>query len=171
MEEFIQVGAISTPHGVHGEAKVYPMTDDSKRFCDLREVYLDNGADKRLLHVISCKFAKQMVILKFQEFQTPEEIDRLRKKGLYVTRDQAVPLEEGEYFIADLIGLQIENEEGKDLGVLSDVIQTGANDVYAVKTEEGREWLLPAISDCIKEVLLEEGRMVVTPLPGLLDEV
>ena len=170
MEEFIQVGAVSSPHGVHGEAKVYPMTDDAERFRRLREIYLDDGGEKKLLHILSCKFSGKMVILKFQEFHTPEEIDRQRRKGLFVTRDQAVPLEKDEYFIADLIGLRVEKEDGTGLGTLADVIETGANDVYAVRTETGGEILLPAIHDCIRAVLPEEGRMVVAPLRGLLDE-
>ncbi|MBR1572943.1 MAG: 16S rRNA processing protein RimM [Lachnospiraceae bacterium] len=168
MIDYLQVGAITSPHGVHGEAKVYPMTDDVKRFKKLKEVYL--GDDKRLLHISSVKFFKNMVILKFDEFTTPEEIDKIRKVGLYVTRDMAVKLQKDEYFIADLIGLEVYSDEDKLIGELTDVMQTGANDVYVVKTQSGNEILIPAIKDCILEVSIEESRMLVHLLPGLIDE-
>ena len=93
-----------------------------------------------------------------------------KRKGLFVTRDQAVPLEKDEYFIADLIGLQAESDEGEDLGELSDVLQTGANDVYEVKMEDGKEVLLPAIRECIKNVDLQKGEITVHVMKGLLDE-
>jgi 16S rRNA processing protein RimM len=146
------------------------MTDDVNRFKQLKEVYLDTGKEKQLVHVTSCKFFKNMVILKFQEFQTPEEIDKLRKRGLYVTRDQAVKLQKDEYFIADLIDLQVLDEEGQTLGTITDVLQTGANDVYVITMAEGRELLLPAIKDCIREVDLKQKQMVVHLLPGLLED-
>jgi 16S rRNA processing protein RimM len=167
MEDLLQVGAISTPHGIHGEAKIYPMTDDVTRFKQLKEVYLDRGSDKRLLHITSCKFFKQMVILKFQEFQTPEEIDRLRKRGLYITREQAVELQENEYFIADLMDLAVVDEQGNALGTITDVLSTGANDVYEITGADGRQILIPAIKDCIRLVDLAQGKMTVHLLPGL----
>ena len=170
MIDYLQVGAITSPHGVHGEAKVYPMTDDVKRFKKLKEVYLGEGDNKRLLHITSVKFFNNMVILKFDEFTTPEEIDKIRKVGLYVTRDQAVKLQKDEYFIADLIGLEVYSDEDKLIGELTDVMQTGANDVYVVQTQTGNEVLIPAIKDCILQVSIEESRMVVHLLPGLIDE-
>lgn len=170
MVDILQVGAISSPHGVRGEAKVYPMTDDVKRFKKLKEVYLGEGDNKRLLHISSVKFFKNMVIIKFDEFNTPEEIDKIRKVGLYVTRDKAVKLQRDEYFIADLIGIKVICDDGRQLGEITDVMQTGANDVYVVALENGGEVLIPAIKECILNVSLEEEVMEVHLLPGLLNE-
>ena len=167
MEEFLQVGAIANTHGIAGEVKVFPMTDDIKRFKKLKEVYLDTGKERKLLHVTSCKFVKNQPVLKFKEFSNINEVEMYKRKGLFVTRDQAVPLEKDEYFIADLIGLQAESDEGEDLGELSDVLQTGANDVYVLSKEGTDDILLPAIKECVKEVDLENGKIIVHLLPGL----
>ena len=137
MEEFLQVGAIANTHGIAGEVKVFPMTDDIKRFKKLKEVYLDTGKERKLLHVVSCKFVKNQPVLRFKEFSNINEVEMYKRKGLFVTRDQAVPLEKDEYFIADLIGLSVIREDnGEVLGELTDVLQTGANDVYEVKLKK-----------------------------------
>ena len=170
MEEFLQVGAIANTHGIAGEVKIYSMTDDIMRFKKLKEVYLDTGRERMLLHVVSCKFVKNQPVLKFREFKNINEIEPYIRCGLFVSRDQAVPLGKDEYYIADLIGLKVLREEGSYLGELVDVLQTGANDVYVVKMEDGREILLPVIRDCIKKVDLEQGEIVVHLMKGLLDE-
>ena len=169
MEDFLQVGVITATHGIRGEVKVFPTTDDPERFLDLETVYLDTGREKKLLTISSVKFFKQFVILKFKEFDNINDVEPFRKKCLLVTRDQAVPLEEDEYFIADLIGLRVITDEDKVLGKLTDVLETGANDVYQVTDENGKEILLPAIKDCILSVDLEKGEMKVHLLEGLLD--
>lgn len=170
MEEFLQVGAIANTHGIAGEVKIYSMTDDIMRFKKLKEVYLDTGRERMLLHVVSCKFVKNQPVLKFREFKNINEIELYKRCGLFVSRDQAVPLGKDEYYIADLIGLKVLREEGSYLGELVDVLQTGANDVYVVKMEDGREILLPVIRNCIKKVDLEQGEIVVHLMKGLLDE-
>ena len=169
MEAFLQVGVITATHGIRGEVKVFPTTDDPERFLDLETVYLDTGREKKLLTISSVKFFKQFVILKFKEFDNINDVEPFRKKSLLVTREQAVPLEEDEYFIADLIGLRVITDEDKVLGELTDVLETGANDVYQVTDENGKEILLPAIKDCILSVDLEKGEMKVHILEGLLD--
>ena len=169
MEDFLQVGVITATHGIRGEVKDFPTTDDPERFLDLETVYLDTGREKKLLTISSVKFFKQFVILKFKEFDNINDVEPFRKKSLLVTREQAVPLEEDEYFIADLIGLRVITDEDKVLGELTDVLETGANDVYQVTDENGKEILLPAIKDCILSVDLEKGEMKVHILEGLLD--
>ena len=169
MEDFFQVGVISSTHGIGGEVKVFPTTDDAARFKKLKEVILDTGKERLTLHIVQVRFFKQMVILKFREFRNINEVERFRGKSLYVSRKNAVKLQKDEYFIADIIGIRVYTEEGEDLGVLSDVIQTGANDVYTVKKEGERELLIPAIKDCIRQVDVEAGRMTVRLLPGLRD--
>ena len=169
MEDFLQVGVITTTHGLKGEVKVFPTTDDVNRFKQLKEVYLDTGKDKIKLEVEGCKFFKQFVILKFKGINDINDIEQYKRCPLLVTREEAVPLEEDEYFIADLIGLKILTETGIEVGVLKDVITTGANDVYAVQLPTGGEILLPAIKDCIMDVDMEAGEMIVHLMKGLAE--
>ena len=174
MEDLLKVGEITSPHGVHGEVKVYPTTDDVKRFSKLKECILETKNGQQVLHVRSVKYQKNMVILGFKEFTTMNEVETLRKCSLLVTRANAVKLNKDEYFIADLIGLTVETDvmagEGALSGELKDVMQTGANDVYVIELSDGRELLLPAIKDCILNVDIEGGIMKVHVLPGLLDD-
>ena len=171
MEEFLQVGVITATHGIHGEVKVFPTTDDPKRFKKLKKVLLDTGREKLELEVEGVKFFKNMVIVKFKGIDNINDVEKYRKKSLYVTRENAVKLKKNEYFIADLIGLSVIREDnGEVLGELTDVLQTGANDVYEVKMEDGKEVLLPAIRECIKNVDLQKGEITVHVMKGLLDE-
>lgn len=169
MEDLLQVGVISSTHGIAGEVKVYPTTDDVSRFDYLKDVILDYKGKKIELEVANVKYFKNMVILKFKGYNNINEIEKYKGCPLLVTRDNAVELEEDEYFVCDLIGLQVVTDEGVDFGELVDVIQTGANDVYVVKTFEGKEVLLPAIADCVLSVDLDENIMQVHIMDGLLD--
>lgn len=169
MEQLLQVGAISSTHGVRGEVKVFPMTDDVRRFKKCRELILDTGKGTKTLEIEGVKFFKQFVILKFKGYDSINEIEAYKGKALYVTRENAVKLKKDEYFIADLIGLTVSDEDGNKVGILKDVIETGANDVYCVEAEDGKEILLPAIKECILNVDVENGQMQVHMMPGLLD--
>ena len=169
MENMLRVGVVTSTHGVRGEVKVFPTTDDAKRFKKLKTVILDTGKGQTALEIEQVKFFKNMVILKFDGVDTMNEVEGWRQKDLLITRDQAIPLEEDEFFITDLIGLNVVTDEGETLGTLTDVMETGANDVYCVKTPEGKELLLPAIRDCILDVDLDKEEMLVHVLPGLLD--
>lgn len=170
MQDKLQVGIIASTHGLKGEVKVYPTTDDSGRFQDLKEVILETDGKEMLLRIEGVKFFKKFVILKFKSINTIEEVEKYKGKSLYVTRENAVKLEQNEYFIADLIGLQVVDEEENKLGILRDVIQTGANDVYEVALTAGGEVLIPAIQQCILRVDMEEGSMKVHLLEGLMEE-
>lgn len=167
MEDLLQVGVITTTHGVRGEVKVFPTTDDVARFKKLRHVILDTGKEKIDLEVAGVKFFKNLVILKFKGIDDINEVEKYRKKSLYVTRENAVKLKKDEYFIADLIGLRVQTDEGEELGSISDVLQTGANDVYVISKDGSDDILLPAIKDCVKAVNIEEGTILVHLLPGL----
>ena len=169
MEDLLQVGVITTTHGIRGEVKVYPTTDDPRRFRRLKEVVLDTGKEKMNLEIEGVKFFKQFVILKFKGLDNINDIEKYRQKSLYVTRKNAVRLQRDEYFIADLIGLKVQDEDGKELGTVKDVIETGANDVYEVEMADGKSLLLPAIKQCILNVDVENGTMQVHVLEGLLD--
>lgn len=168
MEDLLQVGIITQTHGIRGEVKVFPTTDDPRRFKKLKEIILDTGKEKITLEIEGVKFFKNLVILKFRGIDNINDIERHKSKSLYVTRANAVKLRKDEYFIADLIGVEVFDEEDQRLGVLRDVIETGANDVYSVELEDGKELLLPAIKQCILDVDIENRKMKVHVMDGLM---
>ena len=169
MDDLLQVGIITQPHGVHGEVKVFPTTNDVKRFKKLKEVLLDTRKEKITLEIESVKFFKQYAILKFRGFDSINDIEKYKGTPLLVTRENAVKLGQDEYFIADLIDMAVYDEQEQYLGVLTNVIETGANDVYEVKFEDGRQILFPAIEQCILNVDMEGRKMKVHIMDGLLD--
>ena len=169
MEQRFKVGEIANTHGIRGEVKVYPTTDDVNRFKKLKHCILDTGKEEILLEVTSCKFFKQFAILKFKEFDSINDVERYKHCGLYVEREHAVKLQKDEYYIADLIGCKVYNEDDTLLGELKEVIETGANDVYLVNTTEGKELLIPALKECILAIDVEKAYIKVHLLDGLLD--
>ena len=169
MEQLLRVGVISSTHGVRGEVKVYPTTDDVNRFKKLKKVVLDTGREYIDLEISGVKFFKNLVILKFKGIDNINDIEKYKGKDLLVHREDAVALEENENYVADLIDLKVVTDDGKVLGYLTEVMETGANDVYVVETEDGQELLLPAIRDCILDVDLDEEVMTVHILSGLFD--
>lgn len=171
MEDFFQVGIVTTTHGINGEVKVFPTTDDPKRFKRLKEVLLDTGKERRSLEIERVKFFKQFVILKFKGLDSINDVEKFRQHPILVTRENAVRLGRDEYFIADLEGLQVRDEDGTPIGVLKSVMETGANDVYVIELTDGRELLLPAIKQCVLEVDVESGFIRIHILEGLLDEI
>lgn len=169
MEDFFQVGIVTATHGLKGEVKVFPTTDDVKRFKRLREVILDTGKERIELEVESVKFFKQFAIVKFKGIDDISAVEKYRKSSILVTRENAVRLKKDEYFIADLLGLKVRDESDAEIGVLRDVMETGANDVYVIDLTDGRELLLPAIKQCVLEVDVEDGFIKIHILEGLLD--
>ena len=145
LEDLLQVGVITITHGVRGEVKVFPTTDDANRFKKLKEVILDTGKEQLPLEIAQVKFFKNLVILKFKGIDNINDIEKYKGKSLYVTREHAVKLKKDEYFIADLIGMRAVTEEGED------------------------ELLVPAIKDCVKNVDIEGGVMTLHLLEGLRD--
>ena len=168
MEEYLQIGVITTTHGVRGEVKVYPTTDP-ERFLLWTAFFSIQEKKKKELHVTGVRFFKQLAIVKFKGIDNINDIERYKGCSLYVTREDAIPLEEDEYYIADLQGMQMYTEDGELFGTLRDVMETGANDVYIVDSKEHGEVLIPAIHDCILDVDLDEQKMTIHLLPGLID--
>lgn len=169
MENLLQVGAILDTHGLRGEVKVFPTTDDPGRYDYLEDVILEDKSGKQITLVVEkVRYFKNLVIVKFKDLDNINDVEQYKKCNLYVTRENAVELEEDEYFVADLIGLMAKTDEGEELGQIKDVLTTGANDVYVIDTKEG-ELLVPAIHDCVQEVDLEAGVMTLHLLPGLRD--
>lgn len=169
MQDLYQVGAITQTHGVRGEVKVYPLTDDISRFKNMKDLILDTGKEQISLEVTSARPQKNLVILKFKGYDNINDVERYKGCGLYVTKENRVKCQKDEYFIADLVGLRVETDEDEALGEITDVITTGANDVYVVKTPDHKEILLPAIKECILDIDLDAEKMLVHVMNGLLD--
>ena len=168
MEQLLQVGVITQTHGVRGEVKVFPTTDDAARFKKLKHVMLDTGKETLPLEIESVKFFKQFVILKFKGFDNINDIERYKRCPLLIERENAVPLEEGEYFIADMIGMKVITDEGENFGILKDVMETGANDVYVIEHPSEGEVLVPAIKEGILDVDIENRQMKIHVMNGLI---
>ena len=167
MEDLLKVGVITTTHGVRGEVKVYPTTDP-ERFPELDYVLLDTGREKRKLEIEKVRFFKNLMILKFKGIDNINDIEMYKQRELWIPREEGQDLEEDEYYIADLIGMKVVLEDGSSFGTLTDVMETGANDVYVVENGEGEEILLPAIRECILDVDVEKNVMTIHLMKGLI---
>lgn len=167
MQQRLEIGQIVNTFGIKGEIKVTPFTDDITRFDDLEKVYVKSKKQSKQYKVEKARYHKNMVLLKLEGINNPEDAEMLRNAFLEIDREDAIPLEEGTYFIADLIGLDVYTDEGKLLGKVDDIYNTGANDIYVIKDELGKQILLPGIKEVIKEVILDE-KIIVHLIPGLV---
>ena len=168
MEDLLKVGVITTTHGVRGEVKVYPTTDEPQRFLDLEYVLLDTGKELRRLDIKNVRFFKNLVILKFDGIDNINDIEMYKGRDLWVPREEAQELDEDEYYIGDLIGMEVVLEDNTHFGTLKDVMETGANDVYIIDSLEHGEVLIPAIRECILDVDMDEERMTIHLMEGLV---
>ncbi len=179
MQEYLQVGVLTKPHGIKGAVKVFPTTDDNKRFKKGQELLLEGKKESFTVKVETVQFFKQFAILKFEGINTPEEIGVYQGCPLLVDREHAVKLKKDEYFMSDLIGLPVYTEEEELIGEVKDVFSTGANEVLLIKAaggtlgeykvEKGQELLFPSIKECIKQIDMENERITAHIMPGLLD--
>ena len=167
LENGLRVGVIASTHGLKGEVKVYPTTDDARKFKDLSHLTLDTGKEQITLEVQQVRFFKKMVILKFKGIDHINDIEKYKGKSLWISREDVAELKENEFYVIDLIGLTVHTDDGKK-GILKDVIETGANDVYVVDFEDLGEVLIPAIKDCILNVDMETKEMKIHLIDGLL---
>ncbi len=165
-----QVGVIASTHGLSGEVNVFPTTEDPGRFKKLKKVRLHTQKGEELdLDIVSARFFKKFVIVKFKQFGNINEVEKFRGCELTIERKDAIKLQPGEYYCADLIGLTIVDEEGKELGILTEILQTGANDVYEMTLKDSEEKVyIPAIKDCIKEIDTSSGKITIHVMDGLL---
>jgi len=167
MQNMLKVGVIASPHGLKGEVKVFPTTDDAKRFTKLKQVMMDTGSELKPLTITGIKFSGKFVVVKFADFDRIEDIQTCKGMSLWINRKDAVKLEKDEYFVADLIDIEVVDEEGNKLGKITNVIHTGANDVYVIKADAEKELLIPAIKECILDVDIEKRLMRVHVMEGL----
>lgn len=168
MQKRLEVGQIVNTFGIKGELKVTPFTDDINRFDNLKKVYVKTRKEDKLYKVEGVRYHKNMVLLKLEGIENPEQAELLKNAYLEIDREDAIPLKEGQYFIVDLIGLDVYTDEGNLLGKVDDIYNTGANDIYVVKDELGKQILLPGIKDVIKEVDLDNEKIIVHLIPGLI---
>ena len=155
--ERIVIGRVGAAHGIRGELRVIPLTDFPERFAALREVMVGD----ELLHIESVKPQGKNFLMRFREYAVREDAQRLTGRLLTVARAEAAPLDEGEYYVFDIVGLTVYDEEDYELGMVQNVLRTGSNDVYAVRSEDGREILIPALRSVVREIDVPGGRMTV----------
>lgn len=168
MEKYLEIGQIVNTFGIKGQVKVNPFTDDINRFDELKEVYVEKKHELKLFQIEKVNYSKNMVILKLKGIETPEQAETLRNSYLKINRKDAKKLPEGTYYIADLIGLDVYTDEVKFLGKVDYIYNAGSSDIYVVKDEQGKEVLLPAIKDVLKQVDLENGKIIVHIIEGLI---
>ena len=168
MTKYLEIGQIVNTFGIKGMVKIKPFTDDINRFDRLKKIYISNKNGKKEYQIQEIKYHKNMVLMKLEGVDTPEQADLLRQSYLLVDRADEEPLEEGVYYIVDLLGLEVYTDDNKLLGKVDDIFNTGSNDIYVVKNKEGKQILLPAIEDVIKQVDLENKKIIVHLLPGLV---
>lgn len=167
--DYLRVGTYVNTHGIRGEIKVYPHTDDISRFSDLKKVTLDTRDGYIVYNIQSVKYYKNMAIIKFEGIDNINDIEKYKGSDILIERSQAVPLNDGEYFICDIIGAEVYSDTGEMLGKIKEVLRTGANDVYVVNNEKGKELLIPVIPSCVLDVDTDNKRVKVHLLPGLTD--
>ena len=164
---FVIIGRITKPHGIRGEVCVIPLTDLPERFKWLEYVYIGNKNPLRV-PVESVRYHGQSILLKLEGYPTRDEAEQLRDLYLRVPEEEAIPLEGGEYFLFQTIGLEVYTEDGARLGIVTDILETGANNVFVVDGPSG-ELFIPDIVDVILDVDIVSGRLLIHPIPGLLD--
>lgn len=169
MEKYLGIGQIVNTFGIKGQVKIVPFTDDITRFDELKEIYVEKKNELKLFQIEQVNYKKNMVILKLKGIETVEEAEKLRNCYLKIDRKDAKKLPKDTYFIVDLLGLDVYTDEGKLLGKVDDIYNAGSSDIYVVKDELGKQILLPAIKDVLKEVDLENQKIIVHLIKGLVD--
>ena len=164
----LEIGQIVNTFGIKGFVKVNPWVNDVTRFDNLKNVYIKIRKELKEVEIEEVKYHKNQILLKLKGVDTIEQAETYRNAILEVDRENAIPLEEGEYFIADLLESEVYTDEGEKLGILEDIYNTGSNDIYVVKNELGKSILLPNIPEVIKEIDVENKKITVHLLKGLV---
>ena len=163
-----RIGQIVNTQGLKGEVRVYPYVDDINRFDDIESFYLNKNLNEEF-EVERVRYKGNMVIMKIKGIDSIELAEKIKSKNLYISRENSVDLDEDEFFIADLIGLEVFTVAGDKVGVLKDVLQYSANDVYVVKGDNDKEYLIPSTMKFVPEINLEDKKMIIDPIKGMLD--
>ncbi len=166
MDKQVIIGKIVAPHGVRGDIRILPLTEKPEQFLKLNYLLLDNGQQLRIGNV---RFHKKMILASAEEITNMNEAELLRGKNVSIFSEDLPPLEEGRFYVSDLLGLKVSLEDGKDLGRLKDIISTGNNDVYVIEVPGDKDILLPALKIYVKKIDLNE-KLIVVSLPQWVDE-
>ena len=166
--EYLEIGQVVNIFGIKGMIKVKPFTENIKRFDKLTKIYIKKKNTEKEYGIEEVKYHKNMVLIKLKGIDTVEEAEKLRDGYLQVDRKDEEPLEEGTYYIVDMIGLEVYTDDGNILGKLEDIYNTGSNDIYVVKNEQGKQILLPAISEVIQKIDMENKKIIVHLIEGLI---
>ena len=168
MEDRLRVGVITSPHGIHGEVKIFPTTDDPQRFKKLKKVIVDTHKEQKEMEIGGIKFFKNLVIATLSGIEDRNQAEKYRSADILIEREDALPLGEDEYYICDILGFTVTNDDGTVLGTLEDVLTSCANDVYVVKRENGKEILIPSTKECVLSTDLNSKNIVVHLLKGMI---
>ena len=168
MTKYLEIGQIVNTFGIKGMVKVQPFTDDIEQFENLKTIYIKNKFEQKEYEIEEVKYHKNMILLKLKGINNIEEANLLRQSYLLKDREKDEPLKEGTYYIVDLLGLEVYDDNGNLLGTLEDIFNTGSNDIYVVKNELGKQILLPAISEVIKEIDIKNKKIIVHLIKGLI---
>lgn len=168
MEEYFEIGQIVNTSGLKGILKIKPFTDDIKKFSNLKTIYIKTKSGLTEFKIEQVRYVKNMVMLKLAGIDTVEETEKYRNLYIKILRDQEEELEEGSYYVVDILGCKVNTDANQELGKIVDVFQTGSNDVYVVKDEQGKQILLPAIKQVIKNVDIKNKIITVHLLEGLV---
>ncbi|MBO4496803.1 MAG: 16S rRNA processing protein RimM [Lachnospiraceae bacterium] len=168
MEDRLRVGVITSPHGIHGEVKIFPTTDDPQRFKKLKKVIVDTHKEQKEMEIGGIKFFKNLVIATLSGIEDRTQAEKYRSADILIEREDALPLGEDEYYICDILGFTVTNDDGTVLGTLEDVLTSCANDVYVVKRENGKEILIPSTKECVLSTDLNSKNIVVHLLKGMI---
>lgn len=168
MVEFLKIGQIVNTQGLKGDVRVYPLTDDIKRFDELGKFFIGENFNDEF-EVQKVRYKGNLVILKIKGIDIIEEAENLKNKYIYVSRENCRKLDEGEFFISDMLGIEVYTVDNVYVGVLKDVLQYAANDVYVVKNDEGKEFLIPAVMKFVPTIDIENRKMIIDPIKGMID--
>ena len=168
MKEYFEIGQIVNTSGLKGILKIKPFTDDIKKFSNLKTIYIKTKSGLTEFKIEQVRYVKNMVMLKLAGIDTVEEAEKYRNLYIKILRDQEEELEEGSYYVVDILGCKLNTDANQELGKIVDVFQTGSNDVYVVKDEQGKQILLPAIKQVIKNVDIKNKIITVHLLEGLV---
>lgn len=169
MEKYLEIGQIVNTFGIKGMVKIKPFTENTKkRFDNLKKVYIKTKKEKKEYEIEEIKYHKEMVLAKFKGIETIEEAEKFRNSYLLINRENEKPLEKGTYYIVDMVGLEVYTDEGDKLGILDDIFNSGSSDIYVVKNELGKQILLPAIKEVIRNIDMENRKITVHLIKGLM---
>lgn len=168
MTKYLEIGQIVNTFGIKGMVKIKLFSDNIERFNNLKKIYVKNRNDIKEYEIQEAKYHKGMILIKFKGIENPEDANLLRNSYLLVDREKEKPLEKDTYYVVDMIGLEVYTEKGEFLGTLDDIFNTGSNDIYVVKDELGKQILLPAIKEVVKKIDMEQKKIIVNLIPGIM---